>query len=75
MKYPSHEFLINRWLIHNQFVGLGNSLEVVVYCLLIRGMVSLGYQDGFLMVSVLVYMVTHLIGLMVSHDIKLSTMT
>ena len=54
-------------------MGLGNPLEVVVHHLPIRGMVGLGYQDGFPMVSALVCMVTHWIGPMVSHDLRLSS--
>ena len=42
-----------------QVNDLGNSLEVVVHYLLIEGMVDLGYQDGFSMVSALVSMVAH----------------
>ena len=55
-KDPSHGFLVIRWLVHNWFM---NPLEVVVYHLLIGGMVSLGYRDGFPMVCVLVYMFRH----------------
>ena len=55
----SHGFLVNRWLIHNRITGLGNLLEVVVYHLLSGRMVDLGYQDGFPIISALVYMVTH----------------
>ena len=69
----SHEFLANRWLIHNQFMGLGNSLRVVVHHLLIGGMVGLGYWDGFPMVNALVCIVTHWSGPMVSHDLRLSS--
>ena len=47
----SHEFLENRWLIHNQFLGLGNLLKVVVHHFLIGGMVGLGYWDKFSMMS------------------------
>ena len=54
-------------------MGLGNPLEVVVHHLPIRGMVGLGYQDGFPMVSALVCMVTHWTRLMVSHDLRLSS--
>ena len=43
-----------------------------MHYLLIGGMVSLGNQDGFPMVSVLACMVTHWIRLMRSHDIRLS---
>ena len=69
----SHGFLTNRWLVHNQFIGLGNPLEFVVHHLLIGGMVGLSYQDGFPIVSALVCMVTHWIGPMVSHDLRLSS--
>ena len=51
----SHWFLANRWLVHSRFIGLGNPLKTVVHHLLIGGMASFGYWDGFPMVSVLVY--------------------
>ena len=35
----------------NQFMGLGNSLKVIVYYLLIGGMISLNHRDGFHIVS------------------------
>ena len=44
-----------------------------MYHLLIRGVIGLGYQDGFPMVSALVCMVAHWIGLMVSYDLRLSS--
>ena len=69
----SHGFLANRWLVHNQFMSLGNPLEIVVHYLLIRGIVGLGYRDEFPMVSALVCMVTHWIGPTVSHDLRLSS--
>ena len=69
----SHGFLANRWLVHNQFMGLGNPLEVVVYYLLIGGMIGLGYRDMFLMLSALVCMVTYLTRSTVSHDLRLSS--
>ena len=69
----NHGFLTIRWLVHNRFMGLSNPLEVVVHHLLIGGMVGLCYQDGFPMVSALVYMVTHWIRPTVSHDWRLST--
>ena len=40
-------------------MGIGNLLEVVVHHLLIGGMASLGYRDGFPMVSALVCMVDY----------------
>ena len=54
-------------------MNLDNSLEVVVYYLVISMMISLKHQDGFSMVSVLVCMITHWIGPTVSHDIRLSS--
>ena len=38
----SHEFLVNKWLVHSQFMGLGNLLKVAVHHLLIGGMTGLG---------------------------------
>ena len=72
-KDPSHGFLTNRWLVHNRFMGLGNLLWVVVHHLLIRGIIGLGYRDGFPMVSALVCMVTHWTGPTISHDLRLSS--
>ena len=68
-----HRFLANKWLVHSRFMGLGNPLEVVVHHLLIGGMASLGYWDGFPMVSVLVCMVAHWIWPMVSYELRLSS--
>ena len=48
-------------------------LEVVVHHLQIGGMIGLGYQDGFPIVSALICMVTHWIGHTVSHDLRLSS--
>ena len=67
----SYGFLANRWLVHSRFMGLGNPLEVVVHHLLIRGMASLSYWDGFPMVSALVCKVAHWTP-MVTHDLRLS---
>ena len=52
-------------------MGLGNTLKVVVHHLLIGGITSLGYRDGFPMVSALVCMVTHWTRPMVSHELRL----
>ena len=71
MKGPSHRFLASKWLVHNQFMGLGNPLEVVVHYLLIGKIVSFSHWNGFSKVSALVYIVTHWTRPMVSHDIKL----
>ena len=49
----------NRWFVHNQFMDLGNAFEIIVYYLLIGGITSLGDQDGALIISVLMCMVTH----------------
>ena len=54
-------------------MGLGNPIDVVVHHILIGGMASLGYRDGFLMVSALVCMVAHWIRPMVSYDLRLSS--
>ena len=67
----SHGFFANRRLVYNQFISLGNPLEVVVYHLLIGGMVGLSYWDGLPMVSVLVCMITHWTRPTVSHDLRL----
>ena len=69
----SYGLFENRWLVHNQFMGLGNPLEVVVHHLLIGGMTGLGYWDGFPIVNALVCMVTHWTGPTVSHDLRLSS--
>ena len=73
IKDSSHGFLANRWLVYNLFMGLGNTLEVVVHHLLIGEMIGLGYWDGFPMVSALMCMVTHWVGPMVSPDLRLSS--
>ena len=70
MEDPSHRFLVNRWLVHNQFMSIGNPLEVVVHYLLIKGMASVGHRNEFPMASTLVYIV---IGPTVSHDLRLSS--
>ena len=54
-------------------MGLGNPLEVIVHYLLIGRMTGPTYQDEFPMVSALVFMVTHWIGLTVSHDLRVSS--
>ena len=54
-------------------MSLGNPLEVVVHHFLIGGMTSLGYRDGFPIMSVLVCMVTHWTGPTVSYDLRLSS--
>ena len=70
---PNYEFLAIRWPVHSRFMGLGNLLEVVVHYLLIWGIISLSYQDRFLMVCALVCMITHWTGSTVSHDLRLSS--
>ena len=48
MKDPSYRFFAGKWLGHNQFMGIGNPLEVEVHYLLIRGITSLIYSfDNF----------------------------
>ena len=73
MEDPSHGFLANRWLVHNQFMGLSNPLEVIVHYLVIGMMDGLGYWDGFPMVSALMCVVILWIGPTVSHDLRLSS--
>ena len=70
MEDPSHGFLKSRF-VHSRFMDLGNRFEGVVHHLLIGGMVGLGHRDRVPMVSALVYVVTHWIGPMISHDIRL----
>ena len=54
-------------------MDLDNSLEVVVYYILIKGMVGLDHRDEFPLMSALVCMVTHWTWPMVSHDVRLSS--
>ena len=68
----SYGFLANIWIVHNQFLGLGDPLEFVVHHLWIEGMTSLVFRDRFPMVSALVCMVTHWIGPTMSHDLRSS---
>ena len=72
MENPSHGFFACKWFVRNWFVDLSNLFKVVVYHLLIGGITSLGHQDRVLMVSALVFMVTHSVEPMVSHDVRLS---
>ena len=52
-------------------MDLGNPFDAIVHHLLIRGMVGVSYWDEVPMVSTLVCMITHGIGSIVSHDIRL----
>ena len=70
MKDPSHEFLTNKWLLHNSLMDLGNPFEIVVHYLLIEGIKSLSHQDKILMVSVLMYMIAYWTRPMVTHNIN-----
>ena len=54
-------------------MGLGNPLEVVVHYLLIGGTSSPWPSGWSPRVSALVCMVTHWIGLIISHDLRLSS--
>ena len=54
-------------------MGIGNLLEVIVHYLLIGGTNGLGHPNRFSMMSTLVYMITHWIGLTVSRDLRLSS--
>ena len=53
-------------------MDLGSSVEIIVHYLLIGRIIFLSYQNGFLMVGVLVCMVTHWAQPMVNHDVRLS---
>ena len=63
----------NRWLVHSQFVSLGNPLKVVRHHLLIREMTCFNYRDGFPMVCALVFVVTHWTRPKMSYDLRLSS--
>ena len=54
-------------------MNLGNSFEVIVHHLLIGEMVDLDHRDEVPMASTILCMFTHWIGLIVSHDIKVSS--
>ena len=54
-------------------MGLGNPLEVLVHHILIAGMASVGYRDGFPIKSALVCIVTLCTGPTMSHDLRLSS--
>ena len=53
-------------------MDLGNSFKVIVSYLLMGRIVGLGHRDEIPIMSALVCMVIHCIGLTISHDIKLS---
>ena len=70
---PSHGFLTSGWFVHNWFVDLDNSFEVIVHHLLIRGMIGLSHWDEVPMVSALICIVTHWTRPTMSHVIRLSS--
>ena len=51
-------------------MNLGNPIKVVVHYLLIRGMTYFNHHDKFSMVSTLVCMIIHWIGLTVNYDVR-----
>ena len=53
-------------------MDLGNPVETIMYYFLIGGMTCLDRQNEFPIISALVCMVSHWIGLMVNNDISLS---
>ena len=53
-------------------MDLNNPIETKVHCLLIRGMICLGHQDGFLMVSALVFMFIHWTRPTINYEVRLS---
>ena len=52
-------------------MDFGNLVEIVVHYLIIREMICLGCPNGVPMVNILVYIVTHWIGLTVNHYVRL----
>ena len=56
--YIVHDLRALGIALYNWFMGLGNSLKVVVHHLLIEGMVGFDYRDEFSMVGALVCIVT-----------------
>ena len=52
-------------------MDLGNPVETIVHYLLIRGMTYFNHHDKFSMVSTLVCMIIHWIGLTVNYDVRL----
>ena len=69
----SHGFLVNRWLVENRFMCLGNPLEVVVHHLLSEGWLVLAIMMCFHGECTSVCIVTHWTGPTVSHDWRLSS--
>ena len=51
-------------------MNLDNPYEVIIHYLLIGEMTFFSHQNGFPMVSTLICMITHWIGLMVDYDIN-----
>ena len=52
-------------------MNLGNSVETIVYCLLIKGVIYLNRRDEFPMVCALVCMIAYWIRSTMNHDIRL----
>ena len=53
-------------------MDIGNLVKTIVHYLLIGGMTCFGHQDGFPMVSILVYVMHTKTEPMVNHDARLS---
>ena len=52
-------------------MDIGNPIKTIVHYLLIGGMTCFGHQDGFPMVSILVYVMHTKTEPMVNHDVRL----
>ena len=65
-----NQSLINWWVIHNQFMGLGNLFKVAMHYFLIRMITCLKPWDEFLMMSALVYMIIYWTWFIMNRDIS-----
>ena len=52
-------------------MDIGNPVKTIMHYLLIGGMTCLGYQDGFSLVSILVYVMHSKTEPTVNHDVRL----
>ena len=59
----SHSFFTSWWVVHSQFINLGNPSKTIVHYLLSGGMTYIGNQDRVSIVNSLVCMVKHWIRL------------
>ena len=54
-------------------MGLGKPIKTIMHYLLIEWMTCLNHQNEILIVSALVSTITYWIGLMINHDLRLSS--